>query len=61
MRVMGYGKGYKYAHDYPDHYVPQQGLPDSLKGRRYYEPADQGFESKIAEWFRRLRGGRADG
>lgn len=47
MRETGYGKGYKYAHDFPEHYVEQQHLPDSLKDRRYYEPGDQGFESEI--------------
>lgn len=53
MRQLGYGKGYKYAHDYPGHFVKQQNLPDSLRSRRYYEPSDQGFEKEIA---RRLEG-----
>ncbi|MDY6917797.1 MAG: replication-associated recombination protein A [Chloroflexota bacterium] len=52
MKGMGYGKGYKYAHDYPEHFVEQQSLPDSLKGRRYYRPGGQGFEKEVA---RRLR------
>ncbi len=52
MREMGYGKGYRYAHDFPGHQVEQQHLPDSLKGRRYYEPGPQGYEAEIA---RRLR------
>jgi len=56
MKEMGYGKDYKYAHKYPDHYVPQQFLPDKLRGRRYYEPSDQGFERTIRERLRRLRG-----
>ena len=47
MKGLGYGKGYKYAHDYPEHFVEQQNLPDSLKGRRYYTPSDQGFEKEI--------------
>ena len=49
MRQMGYGQGYKYAHDYPDHFVRQQNLPDSLKGKRYYIPGDQGYEKDIAD------------
>ena len=55
MKGMGYGKGYKYAHDYPGHYVKQQNLPDSLKGRRYYSPSDQGLERQIAERLESLR------
>ena len=47
MRQMGYGKGYKYAHDYPGHFVPQQNLPSSLQGKRYYIPGDQGYEAEI--------------
>jgi putative ATPase len=56
MKDIGYGKDYKYAHSYPGHYVPQQFLPDKLRGRRYYRPSDQGFERTIAERLRRLRG-----
>jgi putative ATPase len=48
MRQTGYGKGYKYAHDYPDHFVKQQNLPSSLQGKRYYIPGDQGYEKEIA-------------
>jgi putative ATPase len=47
MRQMGYGQGYKYAHDYPGHFVPQQHLPPALQGRRYYIPGDQGYETEI--------------
>ncbi|HLB13288.1 MAG TPA: replication-associated recombination protein A [Dehalococcoidia bacterium] len=49
MKGMGYGKGYKYAHEYQGHFVRQQNLPDSLKGKKYYEPSDQGFEKEVAE------------
>ncbi|MCH8995200.1 MAG: replication-associated recombination protein A [Chloroflexi bacterium] len=56
MRELGYGKGYKYAHDYDEHYVEQAHLPDRLAGRRYYEPGDLGFEAKIKEWWEKLRG-----
>jgi len=49
MRDVGYGKGYKYAHDYSGHFVEQQNLPDTLKGKRYYMPGDQGYEKNIEE------------
>ncbi|MFH1640163.1 MAG: replication-associated recombination protein A [Chloroflexota bacterium] len=49
MKNIGYGKGYKYAHDFPGHFVAQQNLPDSLKGRRFYTPSEQGFEKEIAQ------------
>jgi len=47
MKEMGYGKGYKYAHDFPGHFVEQQNLPFSLQGRQYYSPSDQGYEKQI--------------
>jgi putative ATPase len=47
MRKTGYGRGYKYAHNYPDHFVKQQNLPPSLQGKRYYVPSDQGYEKEI--------------
>ena len=43
--------GYKYAHDYPNHYVNQQYLPDPLIGEKFYEPGDNGYEKDIKEWF----------
>lgn len=46
---MGNGAGYKYAHDYPNHYVDQQYLPDALFGSVYYVPSDEGYEKKIKE------------
>jgi putative ATPase len=49
MQEMGYGKDYKYAHDYPGHIVEQQHLPDSLKGRQFYTPGSLGFEKQIQE------------
>ncbi|HKZ50190.1 MAG TPA: replication-associated recombination protein A [Dehalococcoidia bacterium] len=55
MRGMGYGQGYKYAHDYPGHHVEQQHLPDKLASRRYYVPTAQGYEAKIREYMERLR------
>ena len=56
MRQVGYGKGYKYAHDFPGHFVEQQHLPDSLKGKKYYEPSDQGFEKEIKGRLKRWHG-----
>ena len=56
MRQMGYGKGYKYAHDYPGHFVTQQNLPSSLQGKHYYIPGDQGYEKEIADRLKRLWG-----
>ncbi len=47
MKDQDYGKGYKYAHDYPGHFVEQQNLPDSLQGRKYYTPSDQGYEKQV--------------
>jgi putative ATPase len=49
MRNMGHGQGYKYAHDYPGHFVRQQNLPASLQGKRYYTPGSQGYEKEIAD------------
>ena len=47
MQEMGYGKDYKYAHDYPNHFVEQQNLPDRLQGAKYYTPSTQGYEAQI--------------
>ena len=46
---LGHGLGYKYAHDYPNHYVTQQYLPDGMEGIRFYEPSENGYERKIRE------------
>ena len=55
MKELGYGKGYRYAHDFDEGVVAQQNLPDNLAGRRYYEPADRGFERELAERLARIR------
>lgn len=52
---LGHGIGYKYAHDFPNHYVKQQYLPDELVGRIFYEPSEQGYEKKIKEYFEKIR------
>ncbi len=54
-REHGYGKGYLYPHDYDDADVDQQYLPDSLAGRIFYEPSEEGLELKIGERLQRLR------
>ena len=56
MRQMGYGKEYKYSHDYEGHFVEQEFLPPSLKGRRYYQPTQEGSEKEIAERLKRWWG-----
>ncbi len=55
MQRLGYGRGYKYAHDYPEHFVVQQHLPDSLVGRKFYTPGDQGYEKQVAARLKKLR------
>ena len=52
---LGHGIGYKYAHDYPNHYVKQQYLPSELGGRVFYRPTDNGYEQEIQEYFRKIR------
>ena len=49
MRDSGYGKGYRYAHNYPGHFVEQEFLPASLKDRRYYNPTQEGSEKEIEQ------------
>lgn len=57
MKDLGYGKGYKYAHNFPGHYVEQEHFPPSLKGSRFYFPGESGYERQIAarlkEWRQR--------
>ncbi len=52
---LGHGIGYKYAHDYPNHYVKQQYLPDGLEGTTFYEPTDNGYEKCIKEHLDRIK------
>lgn len=52
---LGHGVGYKYAHDYPNHYVKQQYLPDDLVGTVFYSPTDMGYEKTIKEHLARLK------
>jgi putative ATPase len=58
MKQLGYGKGYQYAHDVPEAYLPQRYLPDALEGSTFYEPGTFGFERDIAKrmaWWSELR------
>ncbi len=52
---LGHGLDYKYAHDYPEHYVKQQYLPDGLEGRSFYEPTENGHEKEVSVWLAHLR------
>lgn len=54
-RELGRGTGYKYAHDYPGHYVKQQYLPDEIKDARFYEPGSLGYEKTIREYLEKIR------
>jgi putative ATPase len=55
MKELGYGKGYQYAHDMEEKVADMQCLPDSLRGRRYYYPTDQGMERRIEEILEEIR------
>jgi putative ATPase len=58
MKGLGYGRGYRYAHDSPDAYLPQEYLPDSLRGAAFYVPGPFGHEKRVAErmeWWARKR------
>ena len=54
-KKLGHGTDYKYAHDYPDHYVKQQYLPDEIKNARFYEPGILGYEKTITEYLQKIR------
>ena len=52
---LGHGLGYKYAHDFKNHYVKQQYLPDELKDRTFYKLSDMGYEKKLKEYLEKIR------
>ena len=54
-KALGYGKGYEYAHDYENAYVPQDYLPEQLEGQVYYVPTNRGYEETIKQILRRWR------
>jgi putative ATPase len=51
----GYGKEYRYPHDYPQAWVEQEYLPVELEGRRFYQPKDQGEEARLSAWWRKIK------
>jgi len=55
MKDLGYGDGYKYAHDFPGSYVEQQFLPDEMLGTIYYDPTSNGYEARIKDWLEKIR------
>lgn len=55
MEELGYGEEYKYAHDYANHFVQQQYMPDELVGRRFWEAQGSPQERKMAEWMKVIR------
>ena len=55
MSHLGYGKGYQYAHDAEEKVTDMTCLPESLAGRRYYKPTDQGFEARIRQRLEEIR------
>ena len=58
MKDLGYGDGYRYAHDYADAYAAQEYLPEALRGARWYDPTDSGYEKTVKErieWWQRLK------
>lgn len=63
MKELGYNQGYRYAHSSPDAYLPQEYLPDALRGREFYTPGTFGHEKKIAErleWWAKLKSGEGN-
>ncbi len=58
MKAIGYGEGYTYDHDSPDHFIPKRCLPDLIASARFYQPGPFGFEKEIArrlEWWEKRR------
>lgn len=51
---LGHGLGYKYAHNYKNHYVKQQYLPDGLTDEVFYEPSENGYEATIREYYKKI-------
>lgn len=54
-RALGHGKGYQYPHESPEHFLPQQYLPDRLLGTYYYHPSEQGYENQVKERLEKWR------
>ena len=63
MKELGYHAGYQYAHDVPEAYIPQEYLPEKLRGRTFYQPGPFGFEKEIAKrlaWWEELKRRKAE-
>ncbi len=58
-KAWGYGKGYKYPHNFPDAWIKQQYLPEQLAGSQYYHPTGHGEEARIASWWKRISSSHA--
>lgn len=55
MADLGYGVGYRYAHDFPGNIVEQEYLPEEIRGTVYYDPSQNGYEQKVREWLQKRR------
>ena len=60
MKELGYGKGYQYAHDYAEKITDMRCLPDSLLGKVYYEPTEQGLEGRFKERLEQIKAWKAE-
>ena len=60
MKDLGYGHGYKYAHDFEDQTAAMDCLPEALRGRRFYEPKDAGFEAEIKKRLEKMKKSREE-
>ena len=54
MKEIGYGKNYKYAHDFENHFVEENYLPDELKNKQFYFPTENGQEKRLKDWLKFL-------
>ncbi|MDE7064779.1 MAG: replication-associated recombination protein A [Desulfovibrionaceae bacterium] len=61
QREWGYGKEYKYPHNFPEGWVEQEYLPQELRGRRFYQPRENGDEARLSQWWRRIHRVRKSG
>ncbi len=58
MKEIGYGKDYKYAHDFENHFLDEIYFPDELKGKQFYFPTENGQEKKLKDWLKFFWKGR---
>lgn len=58
MKELDYGKDYKYAHDFENHFVEQDYLPSEIKNHRFWEPQNNPSETKLSEWMKKLWGNK---